>query len=148
MYFSAFYQSRIFRRNSIFCLSLMISLMACQVSVFPPAVLHLSSPIIPDISCWYCFVEANEASPRSRNYVIPHKPRRGRSDRFGCSRKMLKIIICKCVKGVKASVLDFPSLSGSPLLYHRCPGPLPHQQRLNSNIHRATIKLEELKASF
>lgn len=68
----------------------------------------------PDISCWYCFVKANEASPQSRNDVIPHRLTRGWSDRFGCSRKMLKIIICKCVWTCELKLLCwlFPLFQG------------------------------------
>lgn len=71
--------------------------MACQVPVFPQVVLHISNHIISDISLLYCFVKANEASPLSRNDPILKKPRIGRTDKFECNSKTLKIITCKCV---------------------------------------------------
>lgn len=80
-----------------FCIFLMISLMTCQVPVFPQVLLQIFNHRISDISLSYCFVKANEASPLSRNYLILKKVRIGCTDKFECNSKTLKIIICKCV---------------------------------------------------
>lgn len=93
----------ILQQNSYFQIILnfwiffMISLMACQVSVFPQVVLRISNRIISDISILFCFVKANEASSLSRNDLILKKLRIGCTDKFECNSKTLKIIICKCI---------------------------------------------------
>lgn len=97
IFLSILQQISYFQMKLNFWILLMISLMACQVSVFPQVVLHISNRIISDISLLFCFVKANEASPLSRNDLILKKLKIGCTDKFECNSKTLKIITCKCV---------------------------------------------------